>query len=239
MILFDQISKVYPNHTVFEKFTLAIQAGEFVSVTGPSGCGKTTLIKLLIGDEKPSSGLIKVDDVTISDMSDNTLQLYRRRIGVVFLDYKLLPNKTVYENVAFAMEVCGEPDKEIHDRVPQVLDIVGLLKKQVNFPLELSGGEQQRVAIARSLVHSPRLLVADEPTGNLDVENSYSIMKLLLKINEMGTTIILTTHSLDMVNYVQKRTVAIENGLVVYDGDHQGYLSKMGNIGALDLQATI
>lgn len=237
MILFENITKIYPNHTVFNALNLKIQATEFVSITGPSGCGKTTLIKLLIGDEKPTAGRITVDGVEISNMSDDTLQLYRRRIGVVFQDYKLLLNKTVYENIAFAMEVCGESDEQIHERVPKVLDIVGLLNKQQNFPLELSGGEQQRVAIARSLVHSPRLLVADEPTGNLDVENSYSIMKLLLKINEMGTTIILTTHSLDMVNFVQKRVVGLKAGKVFYDGETNGYMDQLRS--PAESQATI
>jgi cell division transport system ATP-binding protein len=223
MIIFDSISKIYPNHIVFEDFHLKIKSGEFVCITGTSGCGKTTLIKMLIGDEKPSLGKILVDDVNITDMSEKTLQLSRRLIGVVFQDYKLLLKKTVYENVAFAMEVCGESDHHIHARVPEVLELVGVLKKQQNFPLELSGGEQQRVAIARALVHKPRLLIADEPTGNLDMENSFGIMNLLLKINEMGTTVILTTHSYDMVEYVHKRVVAIQKGKIVYDGDKQGY----------------
>jgi len=223
MIIFDHISKVYPNHTVFEDLTLQIKSGDFVCITGASGSGKTTLIKMLIGDEKPTGGKILVDDINITDMSEKTLQLYRRLIGVVFQDYKLLLKKTVYENVAFAMEVCGESDEHIHQRVPEVLELVGMLKKQQNFPLELSGGEQQRVAIARALVHKPRLLIADEPTGNLDRENSIGIMNLLLKINEMGTTVILTTHSHEMVDYVDKRVVAIDKGKVVYDGDKSGY----------------
>lgn len=217
MIVFDHITKVYPSHTVFEDLYLEIRSGEFVSITGPSGCGKTTLIKLLIGDEKPSAGQILVDTINITDMSDRTLQLYRRKIGVVFQDYKLLLKKTVYENVAFAMEVCGESDEMIHKRVPEVLDLVGILKKQENFPLQLSGGEQQRVAIARALVHNPRLLIADEPTGNLDQENSFGIMNLLLKINEMGTTVMLTSHAQDMVRFVNKRVILIEKGKVVSD----------------------
>lgn len=226
MIVFDHLSKIYPNHKVFEDLALEINAGEFVCITGSSGCGKTTLIKLLIGDEKPTSGKILVDDVNITQMPDNVLQLYRRRIGVVFQDYKLIIQKTVYENVAFALEVCGESDTTIHRRVPEVLDLVGVLKKQQNFPLELSGGEQQRIAIARALAHKPRLLIADEPTGNLDMENSYGIMKLLLKINEMGTTVILTTHSEDMVKYVNKRIVWIDKGKIVYDGNWDGYQER-------------
>lgn len=217
MIVFDHITKVYPSHTVFEDLYLEIRSGEFVSITGPSGCGKTTLIKLLIGDEKPTSGQILVDTINITDMSERTLQLYRRKIGVVFQDYKLLLKKTVYENVAFAMEVCGESDEAIHKRVPEVLDLVGILKKQENFPLQLSGGEQQRVAIARALVHNPRLLIADEPTGNLDQENSYGIMNLLLKINEMGTTVMLTSHAQDMVRFVNKRVILIEKGKITSD----------------------
>ncbi len=217
MIILEHIEKKYPGHRVFEDFNLSIQPGEFVCVTGPSGCGKTTLIKLLVGDEKPSSGRILVDTINIADMSDRTLQLYRRKIGVVFQDYKLLPKKNVYENVAFAMEVCGETDQAIHARVPQVLDLVGILSKQENFPDELSGGEQQRVAIARALVHQPRLLIADEPTGNLDQDNSYAIMNLLLKINGLGTTVLLTSHALDMVKFVQKRVITIDQGKITSD----------------------
>lgn len=218
MILFENISKKYPNHAIFNDFSLKIPANDFVTIMGHSGCGKTTLIKMLTGEERPTTGKISVDGVIINHMPADALQLYRRRIGIVFQDYKLLPKKNVFANVAFAMEVCGNTTEEIHRRVPEVLDMVGLLEKQEHFPHELSGGEQQRTAIARALVHHPRLFIADEPTGNLDKENSKIIADLLLKIHSLGTTVILTTHDQQMIHWLSKRVVHIENGKILYDG---------------------
>ncbi len=226
MISFSNVGKEYDAYKVFEGLDLGIQAGEFVTVVGPSGCGKSTLVRLLIGYEYPTSGDIIVDGLHVPDMGPTVLQLYRRKLGIVFQDYKLLPKKTAFENVAFALEVCGEPDRLIRRRVPEVLETVGLSDKAANFPRELSGGEQQRIAIARALVHKPRLLIADEPTGNLDRDNSIAIMNLLLKINATGTTVLLTTHSDDMVEYVGKRLVVLDKGKVAYDGPTSKYAAK-------------
>lgn len=226
MISFANVSKEYEGYAVFKGLDLDIQAGEFVTVVGPSGCGKSTLVRLLIGYEYPTGGDIAVDGLHVPDMGPTVLQLYRRKLGIVFQDYKLLPKKTAFENVAFALEVCGEPDRLIRRRVPEVLETVGLSDKAANFPRELSGGEQQRIAIARALVHKPRLLIADEPTGNLDRDNSIAIMNLLLKINATGTTVLLTTHSDEMVAYVDKRLVVLDQGKVAYDGPTAKYAAK-------------
>ncbi len=215
---------------VLDKLNLQISTGEFVSVIGPSGAGKSTLVYILMGAEKIEHGKIIVDGYTINTMDDRELQFFRRRIGVVFQDYKLLPQKTVYENVAFAMEVCGYEDDEIKKRVPEILDYVGLTEFAKRFPSQLSGGERQRTAIARALVHHPRLIVADEPTGNLDPKTGKEIIELLLKINKDGITVILTTHNVALVDLIKKRVVKIAGGKVTSDLQHSGYHTQAKQI---------
>lgn len=222
MIVFENVSKKYGRTTVLDKVHLTIEPGQFVSIIGPSGAGKSTLMYALIGAESINGGTISVEGYKVNGMNQKALQYFRRRIGVIFQDYKLLQQKSVYENVAFALEVCGYELSEIKKRVPEVLQIVGLEKQAKQFPHQLSGGERQRVAIARALVHNPSLIVADEPTGNLDPKTAKEIIKLLLKINEDGTTVILTTHNKDLVNFIKRRVVVLENGKVVDD-------KKVGN----------
>jgi len=217
MIEFKEVTKKYGKTAVLDKLNLEIEQGEFVSVIGPSGAGKSTLIYVLIGAERIQHGNIVVDGYTVNKMKDKALQYYRRRVGVVFQDYKLLQQKNVYENVAFALEVCGFEKAEIKKRVPEVLAVVGLSKQQKQFPHQLSGGERQRCAIARALVHGPGLVVADEPTGNLDPKTAREIVDLLVKINEEGTTVILTTHNKDLVNKLKRRVVTLEDGKVISD----------------------
>jgi len=202
---------------------LDIDAGEFVSIVGQSGTGKTTLVKLLIAEERPTSGEISVGGWNITNISSRDIPLLRRQIGVIFQDFKLLPQKTVCENVSFALEVAGEKDFRISQVVPRVLEIVGLGHKQDRYPHQLSGGEQQRVAIARSLVHRPKILVADEPTGNLDSINAQEIIEILKKINEFGTTIVLVTHNREVVNQLKKRVVTLHNGRIISDAEKAKY----------------
>ncbi|MFA5358916.1 MAG: cell division ATP-binding protein FtsE [Patescibacteria group bacterium] len=222
MIKFKNISKSYPGNILAVKnINLHIKPKEFVSIVGQSGTGKTTLVRLLIAEETPDRGEITVGGWNITDIKRSEVPFLRRQIGVVFQDYKLLPQKTAYENVAFALEVCGTPTKRIHTVVPQVLRIVGLEGKGGRYPKQLSGGEAQRVAIARALVHRPKILVADEPTGNLDTINTREIADLLLKINEFGTTVLLVTHDREVVNYVKRRVITMENGEVIGD-QHSG-----------------
>jgi cell division transport system ATP-binding protein len=223
MIVFENVTKKYGKTAVLDKVNLTIENGEFVSLIGPSGAGKSTFVYTLIGAEKIDSGSIMVDGYTVNTMKDRAIQFYRRRIGVVFQDYKLLPQKNVYENIAFALEVCGFERQDIKKRVPEVLDIVGLKSKIKQFPHQLSGGERQRVAIARALVHNPGLIVADEPTGNLDPKTAQEIVELLLKINAEGTTILLTTHNKDLVNFLKRRVVTLEDGKVANDRKGAGY----------------
>lgn len=223
MIVFENVTKKYGKMAVLDKVNLTIENGEFVSLIGPSGAGKSTFVYTLIGAEKIDNGSIMVDGYTVNTMKDRAIQFYRRRIGVVFQDYKLLPQKNVYENVAFALEVCGFERDDIKKRVPEVLDIVGLKGKTKQFPHQLSGGERQRVAIARALVHNPGLIVADEPTGNLDPKTAQEIIELLLKINDEGTTILLTTHNKDLVNFIKRRVVTLEDGKVASDRKGAGY----------------
>lgn len=215
MISFHNVIKKYDSHLVLDSVSFSIENNEFVVLTGSSGAGKSTVIALLIGAVKPTSGSVEVDDMHVSDMNSDTLQLYRRKIGVVYQDYKLLGKKTVFENVAFAMEVCNEPDELIHERVPAVLAKVGLLSFQDKFPDQLSGGEKQRLAIARALVHQPRLIIADEPTGNLDDENVCGIVSLLKKLHEEGATILLTTHDPLVRELVHGRCLNLEDGKIV------------------------
>ncbi len=218
MIQFEHVSKVYPDGTVAAaELNFRIEPGEFASVVGQSGAGKTTVARMIIAEEKPSEGRIIVGGWDISDISANEIPVLRRQIGVVFQDFKLLQLKTVYENVAFALQVCGAKRKKIEKIVPQVLKIVGLEEKMNKFPNQLSGGEQQRVVIARALVHRPKILVADEPTGNLDSITAHEIIDLLLKINELGTTVVLVTHNPDIVNRIRKRVITIDDGSVSSD----------------------
>lgn len=225
MIRLKNVSKHYPTGTVgLQNINLHIRPGEFVSIVGQSGTGKTTLAKLLIAEEKPSKGQIVIGGWDISSIKTSEIPLLRRQIGVVFQDFKLLPKKTTYENVAFALEVCGAQTKKIKSIVPQALKIVGLADKGNRYPRQLSGGEQQRVVIARALVHRPRIIVADEPTGNLDSLNTREIIDLLKKINEFGTTVVLVTHNRDVVNELQRRVITLDRGMIVSDQEEGKYL---------------
>lgn len=218
MIFFDNVSKIYSHNSVaVRNVTLRIAPKEFVSLVGSSGAGKTTLLKLLLREEDPTEGTIFLDGLDVTGLTRDELHQVRKRIGTVFQDYKLLPTKTAAENVAFAMEVAGRTDVEIDEDVPQVLDLVGLADKMDNFPHQLSGGEKQRVAIARALVNRPDVLLGDEPTGNLDPINTMEIVKLLQKINQLGTTVILATHDKDVINALDKRVIVLEQGEVVSD----------------------
>lgn len=219
MILLDRVSKSYTKRTgaALERITLHIEPKEFVIVVGPSGAGKSTLLKLLTREEKPTSGKIIVGGIDYERLKDRNIPQLRRKIGVVFQDFKLLPNKTVYENVAFALEVVGVSNREIKHTVPRVLQIVGLKGKEKNYPRELSGGERQRVAIARAVVRQPKILIADEPTGNLDPKHAWDVIKVLEKINKYGTTVLLTTHNQEIVNHLKRRVVTIKDGKIISD----------------------
>lgn len=223
MIIFDAVTKRYGRLTVLDRVSTRIGGGEFVSVIGSSGAGKSTFINLLIGAVKPTEGSVTVDGIDIGRVDDTTLALYRRKLGIVFQDYKLLPKKTVYENVAFALEVCGASDGLIHRRVPEVLEIVGLKDKAKMFPETLSGGERQRAGMARALVHQPALIIADEPTGNLDPETGRGIIDLLTDINSTGVTVILATHDRETVNRLQRRVIRLEGGKLISDLPNAGY----------------
>jgi cell division transport system ATP-binding protein len=215
---------VYPGgHVALEHLSLEIARGEFAFITGPTGCGKSTLIKMLIRDIEPAAGTVQIAGKDINAMPHDRTPFLRRRIGTVFQDFKLLPNRTVYDNVAYALQVIGEPRSQIRRKVPEILRLVGLQTKIRNFPDELSGGEQQRVAIARAFVNHPPLLLADEPTGNLDPETSIGIMQLLYRINRTGTTVLVVTHDRDMVDKMQRRVIALEEGRLVRDEDSSGY----------------
>lgn len=218
MIYFNNVSKIYPPDTqALKDVHLQIEEGEFVSIVGQSGTGKTTLVKLIIAEERPTSGVIKVGGWDVSRLSDSEIPLLRRQIGVIFQDFKLLDKKTVFENVAFALQVCGASSRRINSVVPQILQIVGLDKKADRYPTQLSGGEQQRVVVARSLVHAPKLIVADEPTGNLDTLNTHEIIEVLKRINELGTTILLVTHNREVVNTLHRRVITLDRGTIVND----------------------
>ncbi len=218
MIEMQDVYKTYPNGVVaLNGVSVRIKQGEFVYVVGPSGAGKSTFIKMMYREEKPTSGTIMVNGVNLANIKDSKVPLLRRNIGVVVQDFKLLPKLTVYENVAFALEVIEESPKVIRKKVMEVLDLVGLKHKIRSYPNELSGGEQQRVSIARSIVNSPKIVIADEPTGNLDPETSWGIMELFEKINERGTTIVMATHNKEIVNATRRRVIAIENGTIVRD----------------------
>jgi len=225
MIEFKNISKIYPPDCVaLENINLVIKPKEFVSIAGRSGAGKSTLLKLLIREETPTKGKILWHNQNIFEIEDKYLPYYRRRIGLIFQDFKLLPNKTAYENIAFAMEVEGRPQSEIETDVPQLLRLVGLLDRAEHFPHQLSGGEKQRVAIARALAHRPEILLADEPTGNLDILHSWEIIRLLMKINELGTTVILATHDKEIINALGRRVITLDKGRIIRDEEKGRYV---------------
>lgn len=218
MIKFQNISKIYPsNINALDDVSFEIKEKEFISLVGRSGAGKTTLLKLLMAEEKPSLGRVFFKDQDVQKIKLEELPMLRRKIGAIFQDYRLLPFKTVYENVAYAMEVIGSSEEEIKRDVADVLQIVGLTERTKNFPPQLSGGEKQRVAIARALIHRPKVILADEPTGNLDPYHALDIIKLLLKINEFGTTVVLATHNKEIINSLGKRVITLDEGKLVRD----------------------
>ncbi len=218
MIRLDNLSKTYqPNIKALDHINLVIKPGEFVSLVGQSGTGKTTLVRCLIGEERPSEGRIRIGDWDITTIGKREIPYLRRQVAVIFQDFKLLPKKTLAENVAFALEVAGKSSKKIKELVPKVMGIVGLGSKMKRYPNEVSGGEQQRAAIARALVYQPKVLLADEPTGNLDSINAQEIIDLLLKINEFGTTVVLVTHNKDIVNRLKRRVVTLHDGKIISD----------------------
>ena len=218
MIRLKDVEMEYDNGTrAIKGITLTIEDGEFVFLVGPSGSGKSTIIKLLTGEVEPCAGRIMINGFSVSNISEKQIPLMRRTLGVIFQDFRLIEKKTVYDNLAFVMRAVGASPKEIRKRIPYVLELVGLGKKADSYPTELSGGEQQRVAIARALVNNPNTIIADEPTGNLDPERSLELMSLLVKINELGTTVLVVTHEKALVNRFSKRVVAIENGRIISD----------------------
>lgn len=224
MIEFENVVKSYPDGThALAGVDFSVKPGEFVSIVGQSGAGKTTVARLIIAEEKATSGKIVIGGWDITRIKQSQIPVLRRQIGVVFQDFKLLPSKTVFENVAFALQVCGTPPKKIEKIVPQVLKIVGLEKKINKFPDQLSGGEAQRVVIARALVHRPKILLADEPTGNLDTITAGEIIDLLKKINALGTTVIMVTHNPDIVNALKKRVITLEHGKLISDKEKGTY----------------
>ncbi len=223
MIIIDKVCKSHGSKKILDDISFKVNAGEFVSIVGGSGAGKTTLIHALIGALKVDSGKILIDDLDVAKLSPAKVQEFRRKIGIVFQDYKLLPKKTVFENVAFALEVAGYSKGFTSKRVIDVLKITGLEELRNNFPRQLSGGERQRVAIARAIVHAPELLFADEPTGNLDPENTAALTGLLQKINKSGTTIIIATHNKDVVDMLKERVITLDNGKLISDKKNSTY----------------
>ncbi len=227
MIEFRNVSKVYENTATdaIKNVSLQIQNGEFVFIVGKSGAGKSTLTKLMIAEQKPTSGEVLVNSHRVHMLQQKDIPYFRRGIGMVFQDFRLLEDKTVYENVAFAMQIVGATNRQIRRRVPEALSNVGLAAKAKSFPGQLSGGEQQRVAIARALVNNPSVIIADEPTGNLDPIMSKEILQMLNEINKNGTTVIVVTHDKELVNTLQKRVIALENGQIVSDEGRSGYFA--------------
>lgn len=225
MINFDNVSKQYKNSNTpaLDGINLNIEQGEFVFLVGQSGSGKSSLLRLLLKEEKPSAGTVMVDGINVAKLPNRKVPAFRRTMGIVFQDFRLLPGKSVFDNVAFGMEVIGKSKKEIEQRVPALLELVGLEEKAHRLPSELSGGEQQRVALARAFVNQPKLLLADEPTGNLDPSTSIGIMKLLDRINRTGTTIIMATHDVAIVDQMRKRIVQMENGKIIRDQERGMY----------------
>lgn len=229
MILLDRVTKKYPRSEgppALERLSLHVDPKEFVIVIGQSGAGKTTLLRLLTREERPTSGKIIVGGIDYDKLKDRDIPMLRRKIGVVFQDFKLLPNKNVFENVAFALEIVGVSNREIRHTVPKVLEIVNLKGKERSMPRQLSGGENQRVAIARAIVRQPRILMADEPTGNLDPKHAWEVIKVLEKINRYGTTVLLTTHNQEIVNKLRRRVVTIKGGKIASDRANATYSGK-------------
>ncbi|HSX44563.1 MAG TPA: cell division ATP-binding protein FtsE [Candidatus Saccharimonadales bacterium] len=226
MILLDRVTKTYAKNNALDRISLHVEPKEFVIIIGKSGAGKSTLLKLLTREELPNSGKIIVGGLDYDKLKDSDIPLLRRKIGVVFQDFKLLPNRNAYENVAFALEIVGYGNKEIKHTVPRVLDIVGLKGKEKSMPLELSGGERQRVAIARAIVRQPKILIADEPTGNLDPKHAWDVIKVLEKINRFGTTVLLTTHNQEIVNRLKRRVITIDEGRITSDRANAEYHQK-------------
>lgn len=225
MIFFDKVTKKYSGDSIaLDDVTLSIESNEFVSIVGHSGAGKTTLVKMLLAEDKPTKGNVFFGSSDIHKFKRQEIPNFRRKIGVVFQDFRLLQNKTVYENVAFAMEAAGRSEEEIHSDVPHVLDLVDLSNKAFNFPNELSGGEKQRVAIARAIVNQPEIIVADEPTGNLDPINTHEIIQILKKINDLGTTIILTTHNKGVIDLLGRRVISMDKGKIIRDDKEGKYV---------------
>jgi len=225
MIYFDKVSKIYNQNTpALDSVTFSVEPGEFLSIVGHSGAGKTTLLKMILAEDKPTSGAVFFDTVDVHKVGIKHMPKLRRRIGSVFQDFRLLPNKTAYENIAFTMEAAGRSDDEVASDAPHVLDLVGLADKMWNFPHELSGGERQRVAIARAIINQPDLLIADEPTANLDPINMAEIIEIFKKINEIGTTVIITTHNKGIVDSLGRRVITLDQGRVVRD-DKKGKYS--------------
>jgi len=223
MINFENISKFYNGDPALDSINLSVSAGEFISIVGQSGAGKTTLIKLILAEEKPTSGSVFFDSVDIHSLKNNAITKMRRRMGVVFQDFRLLPRKTVYENIAFAMETAGKTDEEIETDVPYILDLVDIKSKALLFPHQLSGGEKQRLAIARAIINQPEVIIADEPTGNLDPINTNEVIQILKKINDLGTTVILTTHNPRIIDSLKKRVVSMEKGKIISDNEKGKY----------------
>ncbi|MDR3519480.1 MAG: cell division ATP-binding protein FtsE [Candidatus Pacebacteria bacterium] len=217
MIYFNNVSKIYKDATALLDITFTVEAGEFVSIVGHSGAGKTTLTKMILAEENPTDGTVFFESINVHKLKSKDLTKLRRRIGVVFQDYKLLSNKTAYENIAFAMEAVGKTEEEIASDVPHVLELVDLSHRVSHFPHEMSGGEQQRLAIARAIINQPELIIADEPTGNLDPVNTHEIVQILKKINDLGTTVILTTHNRGVIDSLNKRVITMENGKIIRD----------------------
>ncbi len=224
MLYFENVTKEYNGSKILDNINIGIEKGELVSIVGHSGAGKTSLIKLLLAEEKPSKGKVSFHSNTIHDLKGRLLNDYRRKIGVVFQDFRLLPDRTAYENIAFAMEAAGKSDHEIHLDVPHVLDLVDLKDKMHHFPHQMSGGEKQRVAIARAIVNRPEIIIADEPTGNLDPVNTYDIVQIFKKINDLGTTVILTTHNKGVIDNLGKRVITMEKGRVARDDNSGKYV---------------
>lgn len=224
MIYFNNVTKKYSDNTSLKEITLSVNAGEFVSIVGHSGAGKTTLVKLILAEESPTEGTVFFESTDIHKLSSKELTKLRRKIGVVFQDFRLLTNKTAHENIAFAMEAIGKTEEEIARDVPHVLALVDLANRAMHFPHQLSGGEKQRLAIARAIITTPELIIADEPTGNLDPVNTSEIVNILKKINELGTTVILTTHNKNVIDQVGNRVITLDNGMIVRDDKDGKYV---------------
>ena len=224
MIYFNNVTKIYDKDSVaLDDVTLTITTGEFVSIVGHSGAGKTTLVKMILADDAPDSGTVFFESLNVFKLGSDELTKLRRRIGVVFQDFKLLTNKTAYENIAFAMEAVGKTTEEIESDVPHVLELVDLGNKMNHFPYQMSGGEQQRLAIARAIINQPELIIADEPTGNVDAINTHEIVQILKKINDLGPTVVLTTHNRGVVDSIKGRVVTMEKGKILRDDKHGKY----------------